>query len=410
MRERSLTDILAVCNFQKRKAKVQQMNHQKTIQAFPSLDIRKLFTGRTHSDPVLASTSTRFYASGRAALFHAVKSLNCPPGCIILLPSFNCGVEVEAVLRAGCKADFYRIKNDLNIDADHIAGKISTKTKGIVVPHYFGFPQDVTGVKELCSSMDIALMEDCAHALYSQNSNGKWLGTDGDLGLFSMRKTVFLPNGGAVLVNGKGFAIPDKGKRCFRPELLKMLAKSIIENEADRNGIASGTSRWLLNTYSKYAATSDFSSGSGEAVDLGWYYDLPTLDYKDDMSAVSSFCAGKEPFGDIVAARRKNYAALEEILKKQFANDFAFPELSGGVCPLCFPLLVSHRDAVVSRMTARGVVPYVFGRCTHPRIDKREFPELEFLAGSVIGLPIHHQLAQEEMERVADAFTRSIER
>jgi dTDP-4-amino-4,6-dideoxygalactose transaminase len=145
-------------------------------------------------------------------------------------------------------------------------------------------------------------------------------------------------------------------------------------------------------------------------VDLGWYYELPTLDYKDDISAVSSFCAGKEPFGDIVAARRKNYAALEQILKKQFANDFVFPELSGGVCPLCFPLFISHRDAVVSRMTDRGVVPYVFGRCPHPIIDKKEFPELELFANSGIGLPIHQQLVQEDMERVADAFTRSIER
>lgn len=386
------------------------MNHQKSIQAFPSLDIRKLFAGRTLGDPVLAAANIRFYSSGRAALYHAVKSMHIPQGSTILLPSYNCGVEVEAVLRAGYKVDFFRIKKNLAVDMDHITGKISAHTKGIVVPHYFGFPQDLSKLKELCSIMGIALMEDCAHALYSQNSNGKWLGTDGDLGLFSMRKTVFLPNGGAVLVNRKGFVIPDKGKRSFRPELLKMLAKSIIENEADRDGIASGASRWLLNTYRKYAATSDASSGSGAAEDLGWYYDLPMFDYDKDMSSISSFCIGKETFSDIVAARRKNYAALEQIMKKQFAKDFVFPKLSGGVCPLCFPLFVNQRDAVVSRMTASGVVPYVFGRCPHPIIDKKEFPELEFLANSGVGLPIHQQLVQEDMERVADTFTRSIER
>jgi perosamine synthetase len=385
------------------------MNHRKTIQAFPSLDIRNLFAGRSYDDPVLAATGIRFYASGRAALFHAVKSLHIPPGSIIMLPSFNCGVEVEAVLRAGYEVDFYRINNDLNIDVGHIAGKITAGTKGIVVPHYFGFPQDVTRLKELCSSMDITLMEDCAHALYSQNSNGKWLGTVGDLGLFSLRKTVYAPNGGAVLVNRKDSVIPDRGKRCFRPELLKMLAKSILENESGRDGITSGPSRWLLHTYRKYAIPSNISDGSGGTDNLRWYYDLPLFDYDKGMSAVSSFCAGKENFSDIVAARRKNYVALERILKKNFTNNFVFPKLPDGVCPLCFPLFVSQRDAVVSRMSARGVDPYVFGRCQHPMIDKKEFPELEALANTVIALPIHQQLIQEDMERVAEAFIRSSE-
>lgn len=385
------------------------MNHRKTIQAFPSLDIRKLFAGRAHGDPVLSATGIRFYASGRAALFHAVKSLHIPPGSIILLPSYNCGVEVEAVLRAGCKVDFFRVKSDLCIDMDHVAGKISTGARAIVVPHYFGFPQELTRLKELCSRMGIALMEDCAHALYSRNSMGKWLGTAGDLGLFSMRKTVYLPDGGAVLVNRKGFVIPDKGAWSCRPGLLKMLAKSILEHEAHRDGIASEASRWLLNTFRKFAAASDTSHGLGAADDLGWYYDQPILGYEKGMSAVSAFCAGKEAYGDIVAARRSNYAVLEQILNKH-RGDFVFQNLSEGVCPLCLPLHVSQRDAVVSRMNSHGVVPYVFGRCPHPIIDKKKFPELEFLANSVIGLPVHQQLVREDMERVADAFTRSRER
>ena len=79
------------------------MNHKKNIQAFPSLDMRNLFRLPVHRDPVLSGKRIRFYASGRAALFHTVKSLSLPTGSVVLLPAYNCGVEAEAVLRAGYK-------------------------------------------------------------------------------------------------------------------------------------------------------------------------------------------------------------------------------------------------------------------------------------------------------------------
>ncbi len=372
--------------------------------------MRKLFVRHNHVDPIFAHCRTRFYASGRAALFHAVKSLQLPPGIMIMLPAYNCGVEVEAVIRAGYNVDFYRITNDLDISIDNIAARITSHTAGIVVPHYFGFPQDILKLKELCSKKNIVVIEDCAHALYSRNANGTWLGTAGDLGLFSMRKTVSMPNGGAVLVNRKGFVVPDKGKHNWHVSIIKQTIKSILENEKCRDGSTSALSNRALAFYQHYISRPEGSEERDVGEDERWYYDVPSLDYESDISAVSLLCSGKEDSGEIIARRRRNYQFLKNILDSYCVNEYVFPKLPDGTCPLCLPLFADQRDAVAARMTARGVDPYVFGRHPHPLVRRNEFPELKFLTGSIIGLPVHQGLNEEDMETVAEVFIRSRER
>ena len=386
------------------------MNHYKKIQVFPSLDVRKLFTRRTHDDPILADPRVRFYASGRAALFHAISSLSLPTESVILVPAYNCGVEVEAVLRSGCSVVFFRVNSDLTIDLNHIAEKITSLTKAIVVPHYFGFPQDISGLKELTRNRNIVIIEDCAHALYSQDRNEAWLGKVGDFGLFSMRKTVSMPNGGAVLVNNPSLALPDKGKSYFNLSLVKESVKSILEYEKNRAGKNFNLSEELLAFYQKYISRSDGSGGTLTAENPRWYYDVPSLDYKNDISFVSRFCSEKEDSREIIASRRRNYEFLKKSLGAHCDEDYVVPELLPGTCPLCLPLFVKRRDATVSLMTANGVEPYIFGRHPHPLVNRNEFPELKALADSVIGLPVHQQLTQEDMETVADVFIRSRER
>ena len=75
--------------------------------------------------------SKRFYlyASGRAALYHGIQSLDLPVGSHILLPSFHCGVEVEAVIRAGYHVEFYNIKRDLSIDITDVLNRLNKKLK-----------------------------------------------------------------------------------------------------------------------------------------------------------------------------------------------------------------------------------------------------------------------------------------
>ncbi len=377
------------------------MKTPRAIKAFPSLDVRNIFNRRASDDPVLGRDGIRFYASGRAALFHAVKSLGLPKGSVVLLPSFHCGVEVEAVLRAGSRVDFYKIDRNLGVDHRSVLEKCDASTKGIVIAHFFGFPQELSNLRDLCRERGICLIEDCAHALYSRGRSGVWLGTEGDLGVFSMRKTVFLPDGGAVLANGKGVPMPGNGESHFNLVPFKASVRSVFEHESNGAGLVAKLSRRILDWHETRKSVEEIP---GNPL---WYYEVPHLDYRRAISGLSSFLAGRERYDDIIERRRINYAALEQLLKPRLSDDFVFPELPDGTCPLCFPLFTRERDTVAARMVERGVEPFVFGRFSHPLHPTAEFPEASLLANGILGLPVHQQMTPEDMVAVADVLNEA---
>ena len=73
---------------------------------------------------------------------------------------------------------------------------------------YFGFSQDSRPFEEYKKKYISIIIEDNAHGFLSKDKHGVLLGTRGDIGLLSNRKTIFLPNGGALLVNNELFRSP----------------------------------------------------------------------------------------------------------------------------------------------------------------------------------------------------------
>ena len=384
------------------------MTAPQTIKAFPSLDLRSLVACLKEPDPVLGGSGVSFYASGRAALFHIFQGLHLGGADRVLLPSFHCGVEVEAALRAGAKVGFYRINKDLTGDLDHLLGSIDEYTRAVVVIHYFGFPQDISRLKEVCRERGLVLIEDCAHALYSQGVDGEWLGMKGDFAVFSMRKTVFLPNGGAVRVNRKKAAVPAAAKKHFELSIVKSSVKSVLEHEAGRGGAASAVSRWVLSSHGRHGANGAQAGQPEQPADNRWYYDVPLYHYEHDISAVSKLLWGRDHAREIITSRRKNYLQLVQMLTGNLKYAVVFPQLPEGVCPLCLPIFSDQRDLMVSRLIEKGIEPFVFGRMLHPLLADHAFPVAHYLADSIIGLPVHQQLSARDMKAVSDILLQTL--
>ena len=127
--------------------------------------------------------------------------LTLPAGSIVWMPSFHCGVEVEAAIRAGFNVDFYRIAPDLSCDLDYLDRKLQERPGPVLVIHYFGFPQPaIAELAALCERRGVLLIEDCAHALFSRGPE-RSLGEYAPLAVFSLRKTLPLLEGGAYRWN-----------------------------------------------------------------------------------------------------------------------------------------------------------------------------------------------------------------
>jgi len=134
----------------------------------------------------------------RWALVDALRVCGVESGDRVLLPGLICREVLASVTVLGATAAFYPVSPQLrpSCRADDMA-----EAKAILAVNYFGFSQDLAVFRQYCQRTGAALIEDNAHGLLSRDTDGEWLGSRGDAGLFSFRKTVAVPDGGALVLN-----------------------------------------------------------------------------------------------------------------------------------------------------------------------------------------------------------------
>jgi dTDP-4-amino-4,6-dideoxygalactose transaminase len=89
---------------------------------------------------------------------------------------------------------------DWSMDPDDIEGRVTPKTKALMIVHYAGFACDMERITALCGKYNLLLIEDCAHSP-GADFNGKSLGTFGDICAFSFfaNKNIAVGEGGMVV-------------------------------------------------------------------------------------------------------------------------------------------------------------------------------------------------------------------
>lgn len=139
----------------------------------------------------------RLFSLGRWALAEALRLAEAR-GKKVLLPDFICREVLASLRAAGAEAAYYPVSPSLELAAD--PNELPTAA-AIVAVDYFGFPQDLEPFTDYCRRTGAVLIEDNAHGLFSRDAVGRPLGTRANMGILSPRKTLHLPNGGALLVN-----------------------------------------------------------------------------------------------------------------------------------------------------------------------------------------------------------------
>ena len=157
----------------------------------------------------LAQFTNRKFAncvsSGTAALEIAVKSLGLGKGHEVIVPSFTIISNANAILKSFAKVVL--VDSDpitWNIDINDIKKKISSKTKAIMLPHIYGFPNDMKRIISICKKHKLYLIEDAAEMI-GQNYFNVPCGSFGDISIFSFyaNKHITTGEGGAILTNNK---------------------------------------------------------------------------------------------------------------------------------------------------------------------------------------------------------------
>ncbi len=121
----------------------------------------------------------------------------------VILPSFTFVSTANAFVMHGFTPVFVDVsERDGNIDPEHIARALTSRTRAIVPVHYGGIPCDMDAILSIARPRGIAIVEDAAQALHSRY-RGRSAGTIGDLGCFSFHdtKNIACGEGGALTIN-----------------------------------------------------------------------------------------------------------------------------------------------------------------------------------------------------------------
>ena len=186
-----------------------------------------------HSKYVIAMNSAT------SGLYASIGALGIGPGDEVIVSPYTMSASVMCVLVYNAVPVFVDVKKDTYcIDPDDIRRKITDRTKAIVVVHLFGHPAEMDSVIKIAREYNLKVIEDCAQApaaIYK----GKYVGTIGDIGIFSLNchKTIQSGEGGLCTTNDNEIAfrlrlIRNHGEavvsRQTKGEREKMLSNSIV--------------------------------------------------------------------------------------------------------------------------------------------------------------------------------------
>jgi len=150
-----------------------------------------------------ASGGIRYYSLARHALTEALRVAEIGPGDAVLLPEFLCRDVLASLSELNAIPRWYPVGEDLTPVGMPDAWP---DARAVLAVDYFGFPQPLEPFRAYAARTGVLIIEDNAHGFLSRDENGQYLGTRGDLGIFSLRKTLPLADGAALMAGSPELA------------------------------------------------------------------------------------------------------------------------------------------------------------------------------------------------------------
>lgn len=339
-----------------------------------------------------------------------MKMLNVSHKSEILVPSYNCGAEIEPVVKRGAYVTLYIIKKNLTIDIDDLTKKIGPNTKAILITHYFGFPQPVEEIRDICDKNGLYLIEDCAHALFSTYCK-KPLGSFGDVAIFSLKKMLPVSDGGILLLNNS--TIPCKVQLrnpSFVYELKSNLMKLILQLIGINNRLILTGYGYVARILNANLVKGDNLFGKKSTLYSRWHnyrIDFGKLDWSLSHAAFSSLrkIIEENTIEKLINISRNNFQFLLGKLRDSRNASPLFMELQEGVCPSIFPLIVNDRDKKYGMLMREGIFCLRTWPLFYPGLPWDRFPISVFLKKHVISIPINHTTNEKLLHNAAEILS-----
>lgn len=167
--------------------------------------------------------------SATSALYCAAGAIGLAPGDEVIVSPYTMCASATAPLIYNAVPVFADIEYDYYcLDPEDIERKITDKTKAIIVVDILGLPYDVKRINEIAKKHGLYVIEDNAQGPLA-TSNGKFAGTLGDIGIFSLNyhKHIHCGEGGII--------VTDDDELAERLRLIRNHAEAVVEKKGVTN-------------------------------------------------------------------------------------------------------------------------------------------------------------------------------
>jgi dTDP-4-amino-4,6-dideoxygalactose transaminase len=309
-------------------------------------------------------------ASGTDALILALRALGVGPGDEVITGAFSFVASASAILQVGATPIFVDIDPETYaLDPDLVQRALTPRSRAIVAVHLYGHPAAMDHLTRIARAGGISVIEDAAQAIgaaYAGQPVGSW----GELGCFS-----FYPTKNLGACGDAGMIVTDR-------EDLAARLRRLRDHGAEQ----------------KY-----------RHLELGWSSRLDEL-----QAALLRVKLGRLP-GWIEARRRlaSRYTALLSGLPLSLPCERPPARHVYHHYTVRFP----QRDALAKALADLGVgtalhypVPLPAQPVFRRRTAEREFPRAWQASREVLSLPCFPELTDAEIEAVAEAVRRALDR
>lgn len=314
-------------------------------------------------------------ANGTDALQVAMMALGLKPGDEVLLPVHTYVATAEVIALLGLTPVFVDVEeNTFNLDARQLKDKITEKTKAVVPVHLYGQCADMTPLLKIAQQHNLFVIEDVAQAIGARYtfSNGevKVAGTIGHVG-----STSFFPS---------------------------------------KNLGAYGDAGALVTTDAELAQKLQMICNHGQRVK--YHHDIIGVNSRLDTLQAAILTVKLKYLDDYTTRRNRVAAFYDEHLKNVpfVKTPFRAPYSTHVFHQYTLCVNGVDRDALKKYLEAKGIptmiyypVPLHFQPAyRQPGVNEGAFPVAEKFAKTVLSLPIHTEMTDDELLYICDSIQR----
>jgi len=145
-------------------------------------------------------------SSGTAAVHTALGALRLEPGSEVITSAITDPGSVAPILFQMCIPVFADVEYEtLNMDPASVERCVSPRTRALIVVHLNGQPCRMDALMKIARKHHLKVIEDCAQS-HGAKYRGRYVGTFGDLGVFSLMSSKHMSSagqGGVVITNSE---------------------------------------------------------------------------------------------------------------------------------------------------------------------------------------------------------------